>query len=157
MNSRRLDNPDHEPRKARTPGASTPERPAFTVLERTILKGVGVLVSVELDQDTDDFAHLVGKKIVINGRLETCFSVERFNHSPPWRAGDRIGLRFIGLVGMPAGQDRSRPGTSLALVSRTLPRPGEFSESWKRAARRQRSTLRRRAVFLVVWSNGARS
>jgi hypothetical protein len=71
--------------------SARPERPTFTVLDRTALKGVGLLVSVELDQDSDDFAHLVGKKIVINGRLETCFSVERFNHLPPWRAGERIG------------------------------------------------------------------
>ena len=92
MNARRPDNPDQQPRKAIVTGTSAPERPASTGLERTILKGVGVLVSVELDQDTDDFAHLVGKKIVINGRLETCFSVERFNHSPPWRAGERIAL-----------------------------------------------------------------
>lgn len=50
------------------------------------------MVWVELDQNTDDFSHLVGKRIILNGRLETCFSVERFNHLPPWIAGERIGL-----------------------------------------------------------------
>jgi len=70
----------------------TPPRPSFTSLDRTNVRGVGLLVSVALDQDTDDFSHLVGKKIVIDGRLETCFSVERFNHLPPWKAGERIGL-----------------------------------------------------------------
>jgi hypothetical protein len=92
MNARRSHNPDQEKQKAVTPGIPAPERPTFKALDRTSVRGVGLLVSVELDQDTDDFAHLVGKKIVINGRLETCFSVERFNHSPPWKAGERIGL-----------------------------------------------------------------
>ena len=68
------------------------QRPAFTSLDRINVRGVGLLVSVALDQDTDDFSHLVGKKIVIDGRLETCFSVDRFNHLPPWKAGERIGL-----------------------------------------------------------------
>ena len=67
-------------------------RPSFTSLDRINVRGVGLLVSVALDQDTDDFSHLVGKKIVIDGRLETCFSVDRFNHLPPWKAGERIGL-----------------------------------------------------------------
>jgi hypothetical protein len=68
------------------------ERPTFTAHDRTSVKDVGILVSVDLDRDTEDFAHLVGKRIIINGRLETCFSVERFNHLPPWKAGERISL-----------------------------------------------------------------
>lgn len=92
MNARRPhDRERHTPEAQATPVAP-PERPNFIVLDRTNLKGVGLLVSVELDQDTDDFGHLVGKKIIVNGRLETCFSVERFNHLPPWKAGERIGL-----------------------------------------------------------------
>ena len=69
-----------------------PERPTFAALDRVSVRGRGILVSVELDRDTDDFAHLVGKKIIINGRLENCFAVERFDHLPPWKAGERISL-----------------------------------------------------------------
>src|SRR5262245_26040525 len=48
-------------------------RPSFTALDRFRSKKIGLLVTVELDRDTDDFAHLVGKKIVVDGKMETCF------------------------------------------------------------------------------------
>lgn len=67
-------------------------RPTFATLERISVRGIGSIVSVELDRDTQDFGHLIGKKIVIDGRLETCFSVERLAHTGPWRAGERINL-----------------------------------------------------------------
>ena len=67
-------------------------RPTFTTIDRLSLRGVGTIVFVTLDKDTNDFAHLVGKKIVIDGRMEICFSIERLDHSAPWKAGERIGL-----------------------------------------------------------------
>jgi hypothetical protein len=92
MNARRPNDTDRLRPAVKEADEQASQRPAFTSLERTNVRGVGLLVSVPLDQDTDDFSHLVGKKIVIDGRLETCFSVDRFNHLPPWRAGERIGL-----------------------------------------------------------------
>jgi hypothetical protein len=67
-------------------------RPVFKALDRYKVPDVGLLVTVELDRDTDDFSHLVGQKIVIDGKLETCFSVERFSHMPPWKQGQRVSL-----------------------------------------------------------------
>jgi len=61
-------------------------------MDRFKVRDVGLLVTVELDRDTDDFSHLVGQKIVIDGALETCFSVERFSHMPPWKQGERVSL-----------------------------------------------------------------
>lgn len=79
--------------QARRAGAKKREvRPSFVALERTSVRGVGSVVAVELDRDTEDFAHLVGKKIVIDGRLETCFSVERVAGTGPWRTGERISV-----------------------------------------------------------------
>jgi hypothetical protein len=67
-------------------------RPSFTALDRFRSKKVGLLVTVELDRDTDDFSHLVGKKIVVDGKMEMCFSVERLPHAPPCKKGESISL-----------------------------------------------------------------
>lgn len=67
-------------------------RPTFRAHDRMNVRGLGSLVSVELDMDTEDFAHLVGKRIIIDGRIETCFSVERHVHAAPWKAGERVNL-----------------------------------------------------------------
>lgn len=77
--------------KMRRKSAPIP-RPIFTELDRQSLRNVGVIVYVALDRDADDLSHLVGKKIVIDGRLEVCFSIERVDHPAPWKAGERIGL-----------------------------------------------------------------
>jgi hypothetical protein len=78
-------------RKAKKVGARQ-GRPSFTALDRFRSKKAGLLVTVELDRDTDDFGHLVGKKIVVDGKMETCFSVERLPHAPPCKKGETIGL-----------------------------------------------------------------
>lgn len=67
-------------------------RPTFITLDRFRVKKLGVMVTVELDRDTDDFAHLIGKKIVIDGKMEVCFSVERLPHAPPLKKGERVSL-----------------------------------------------------------------
>jgi hypothetical protein len=69
-----------------------PPRTSFTELDRITVRDIGTMVSVELDQDTHDFSHLLGKKIVINGRMEYCHSVERLAHGAPWKRGERIHL-----------------------------------------------------------------
>jgi hypothetical protein len=73
-------------------GEESEARPAFTMVDLLRLRGVGTIVYVELDRDTTDFVHLVGKKVVIDGRMETCFSIERLTHASPWKAGEKIGL-----------------------------------------------------------------
>ena len=67
-------------------------RPSFTSLDRSKVRGVGSLVMVELDRPTSDFAHLIGKKIVIDGRMETCFSVEGLHHPAPFKMGEQVSL-----------------------------------------------------------------
>ncbi|WP_119271495.1 hypothetical protein [Taklimakanibacter deserti] len=69
-----------------------PSRATFTALDRVAVRDIGTMVCVDLDQDTDSFAHLIGKKVVIDGRMEHCFSVERIAHAAPWKRGERIYL-----------------------------------------------------------------
>lgn len=78
-------------RKAEKLGSRT-ARPSFTALDRFRSKKAGLLVTVELDRDTDDFAHLVGKRIVVDGKMEMCFSVERLPHAPPCKKGESVSL-----------------------------------------------------------------
>lgn len=75
-----------------TPHSRRSLRPTFVTLDRFRAKKLGVLVTVELDRQSDDFAHLIGKKIVIDGKIETCFSVERLPHAPPIEKGERVSL-----------------------------------------------------------------
>lgn len=57
-----------------------------------------ILVCVHLDRDTYDFGHLIARAIEINGRLYRCTDVERrYASGPPFRAGERIGLRVVPL------------------------------------------------------------
>jgi hypothetical protein len=76
------------------PAARRPKspRPTFITLDRFRAKRLGVMVTVELDRDTDDFAHLIGKRIVIDGKMEVCFAVERLPHAPPLKKGERVSL-----------------------------------------------------------------
>jgi hypothetical protein len=67
-------------------------RPSFTSLDRSKVRGIGSLVMVELDRTTSDFSHLIGKKIVIDGRMETCFSVEGLHHPAPFKRGEQVSL-----------------------------------------------------------------
>jgi hypothetical protein len=78
--------------RARGRTRKQPPRASFKELDRVTVRDIGTIVSVELDRDTRDFSHLLGKKIVINGRIEYCFSVERLNHRGPWKRGERVHL-----------------------------------------------------------------
>lgn len=49
-------------------------------------------VLVDLDRETHDFQHLLGQRIAVDGLLYTCFLVNRFAHTPPWRPGEPLGL-----------------------------------------------------------------
>jgi hypothetical protein len=77
---------------ARGRARKRPGRASFTALDRFTVRDIGTLVSVELDRDTTGFTHLIGKKIIIDGRIEHCFSIERLTHGGPWKRGERIHL-----------------------------------------------------------------
>jgi len=50
------------------------------------------MAGVKLDLETDDFAHLIGHTVEIDGERYRVKAVERFLHMPPWRAGEGVGL-----------------------------------------------------------------
>ena len=52
----------------------------------------GLVTSVFLDRDCDDFDWLKGQRISLDGVDCRVAAVEFFAHSPPWRKGERIGL-----------------------------------------------------------------
>lgn len=56
------------------------------------IKGVGWEAAVSLDRDTGDFAHLLHRRVVIDGRDYVCIGVNHFEHPPPWRKGEHIGI-----------------------------------------------------------------
>jgi hypothetical protein len=86
-----IEKPRRSSRKAEKLGARI-ARPTFTAIDRFRSKKAGLLVTVELDRDTDDFGHLVGKRIVVDGKMEMCFSVERLPHAPPCKKGESVSL-----------------------------------------------------------------
>lgn len=56
------------------------------------IKGVGWEAAVALDRDTSDFAHLLQRRILIDGKPYVCIGVNHFGHNPPWRRGEHIGI-----------------------------------------------------------------
>jgi hypothetical protein len=56
------------------------------------IKGVGWEAAVRLDRDTQDFSHLLHRRVMIDGRPYVCVAVNHFGHAPPWRKGEHIGL-----------------------------------------------------------------
>jgi C4-type Zn-finger protein len=47
---------------------------------------------VRLPRDVPNFDHLLEQEVIIDACLYRCRGVERFSHSPPWQAGETIGL-----------------------------------------------------------------
>jgi hypothetical protein len=68
------------------------EEIAFTAGDWYEVEGRGWAAVTTLDRTTADFAHLIGKSVVIDGRKYICLAVERFLHNPPWRKGEPISL-----------------------------------------------------------------
>jgi hypothetical protein len=66
--------------------------PCFRATDWLTIPGRGRSAITTLDRTTQDFAHLVGQEVIIDGTLYVCRAVERFLHSPPWQAGESIGL-----------------------------------------------------------------
>lgn len=54
--------------------------------------GVGWEAAVTLDRETADFAHLLQRRVVIDGAAHVCIAVNCFEHAPLWRKGEAIGL-----------------------------------------------------------------
>ena len=54
--------------------------------------GIGWEAAVPLDQDTQDFSHLLRSRVLIDGNSYTCIAVNCFDHDPPWKKGERIGI-----------------------------------------------------------------
>lgn len=59
------------------------------------IQGVGKVFVVDNPIECDDFAHLVGRGVIIGGNVYTVKGVERFTHSPPWMKGEKIGLLVV--------------------------------------------------------------
>jgi hypothetical protein len=51
------------------------------------------MVTVVLDRETSDFAHLIGKRVVINDDPWVCEGVDSLMHAPPFKAGEVIAMR----------------------------------------------------------------
>jgi hypothetical protein len=54
--------------------------------------GKGDAAVVPNPHECDDFYHLIGQHVLIDGQVRRVRGVERFMHMPPWRAGERISL-----------------------------------------------------------------
>jgi hypothetical protein len=63
----------------------------FTSVE-PVCSGRGVVYVVANPVECGDFKHLIGKYVRCDGEVRKVLNVERFAHSPPWRAGERICL-----------------------------------------------------------------
>jgi hypothetical protein len=77
------------------------ELPQFEAIDWYTIKGVGQMAAVALDRDTSDFAHLVGKEVLIDGVAYRVRAVERFAHCSPWRAGEQIALAVVAVPSVP--------------------------------------------------------
>lgn len=67
--------------------------PEFKSLDSTFIKHKGwMLYMAYLDRETEDFSHLIGKDVSIDGKIMKCHAVERYLHNGPWRKGELIGL-----------------------------------------------------------------
>lgn len=76
-----------------------PDMPSFVVAEWTHIAGHGWLAITRLDRDLergDDFTHLKGQVVLINGQPRKVRGIDRFLHLGPRRAGESIGLLIEG-------------------------------------------------------------
>lgn len=67
------------------------QTPTFAGLRKYGLGG-NIAIDVALDVDTVDFAHLIGKRVVVDGNALRCVDVGRNPHDAPWRVGEMITL-----------------------------------------------------------------
>ena len=76
-----------------------PQMLSFVVEEWMHITGRGWLAMTRLDRDlpgNDDFSHIVGHVVLINGQPRKVRGIDRFLHLGPRRAGESIGLLIEG-------------------------------------------------------------
>jgi len=64
----------------------------FKSEDKFFINGRGMGYVVALDQDTNDFKHLLGQHVLIDGVKYQCVGVERNAKMPPFKAGEKISL-----------------------------------------------------------------
>ena len=65
--------------------------PSFSAITWTNAGPYRIAV-VSLDRETSDFAHLIGRGVIVDGKPYRCIRVECYSHAPPWRVGASVGL-----------------------------------------------------------------
>ncbi len=66
--------------------------PAFTARSWFSIDGRGTCATVGLDRESEDYSHLIGHRVVIDGRVYECTGVERRQIGLPPYVGEEIGL-----------------------------------------------------------------
>lgn len=64
----------------------------FTSSEAFEVPGRGIAYPVANPVLCNDFGHLIGQTVLIDGQPRKVIAIERFMHMPPWRAGEEISL-----------------------------------------------------------------
>jgi hypothetical protein len=64
----------------------------FTSNDAFEVPGRGIAYPVANPVLCNDFSHLIGQEVRINGETRKVICVERFMHMPPWWAGEEISL-----------------------------------------------------------------
>ena len=70
----------------------TPTFRSLEWLNEQPIRLFGQCAVVQLDQQTNDFMHLINKEVQVDGRLFRCTKVERYEHGAPWQPGEHIAL-----------------------------------------------------------------
>lgn len=65
----------------------------FTSEDTFHIKGRGKCFAVRNPIECQNFDHLVGFNVEIDGQVHRVIGVERFAHNAPWRAGEAIALQ----------------------------------------------------------------
>ncbi len=64
----------------------------FKSIDSYTVTGRGVVYAVKNPAQCNDFAHIKGHDVLIDGKDFHVSGVEFFAHTPPWREGEPIGL-----------------------------------------------------------------
>lgn len=64
----------------------------FAALTHYDLRGKGTVYVVCNPHDCQDFSHLLGQRVEVDGAAFTVAAVESFAHGAPWAKGEPIGL-----------------------------------------------------------------
>lgn len=65
---------------------------AFTSLDKTYDPNGIARFWVLNPVDCNDFWHIIGHKVIVDGYEYTVLAIEFYTHAAPWRAGEKIGL-----------------------------------------------------------------